>query len=138
MLSCVWQKGYNGQNMTERSCRQRAETVTISEKNNVVHGDLFGPMVVVGAAAAAALTVLMLLTQSQLSQLGFEISALEQELEQLDTQHEKLLVSHAMAYSPDRIEDYAINELGMIHPNPDQIRYIDIDTVDRNRKEPEE
>lgn len=117
--------------------RQDADCVTTdTNTKRVVYKDLFGPIVVVGTAVAAALSVLLLLTQSQLSQLGFEISALERELEQLDKQHEKLLVSHAMAYSPDRIEEYAVNELGMVHPNPDQIRYIDIDTVDSNRKEP--
>lgn len=95
------------------------------------------PLVLVGAAVAAALMVLLLLTQSQLSQMSFEISALEQKLKELETQHEKLLISHAGAYRLDRIEDRAVNELGMVHPNTDQIRYIEINTADSSRKEPE-
>jgi len=93
----------------------------------------FVPVILVGAAVAAALMVLLLLTQSQLSQISFEISALEQELNQLERQQEKLLVAYARAYSLDRIEERAVNELGMIHPNADQIRYIDIDTADSSR-----
>lgn len=122
------------------SYRPKVEKVTTVEKNTctkaAVNADPFVPLVVVGTAAAAAMMVLLLLTQSQLSQISFEISALEQELMQLETKHEKLLVSHAKVYSPNRIEEYAVNELGMIHPNPDQIRYIEIHTADSSRKEP--
>ena len=96
----------------------------------------FVPIFVVGTGLAAALMVLLLLTQAQLSQIGFEISALEQELETAETQYEKLLVSHAIAYNPNRIEEYAVNELGMVHPNLDQIRYIQIDTAESSREEP--
>lgn len=99
---------------------------------------VFVPVMIVGAAVTAALMVLLLLTQSQLSQISFEISALEQELTELESQHEKLLVAHARAYSLDRIEERAVNDLGMVHPNLDQIRYIDIDTADSSRKEPEQ
>lgn len=114
--------------ITEKEGKHRPEPKTVG---------VFVPMVIVGTAVAAALMVLLLLTQSQLSQTGFEISALEQELDLLESQHEKLLISHAKAYSLDRIEDYAVNELGMIHPNTDQIRYINIDTAGSSRKEPE-
>ena len=99
---------------------------------------VFIPIVIVGTAVAAALMVLLLLTQSQLSQISFEISALEQELIRLETQREKLQISHARAYRLERIEDRAVNELGMVHPNVDQIRYIDIHTADSSRKEPEQ
>ena len=124
------------------SYRPKTEQVTAEksdrkgEERNVV--PLFVPLAIVGTAAAAALMVLLLLTQSQLSQISFEISALEQELNNLEIQHEKLLISHAQAYRLDRIEEQAVNKLGMIHPNPDQIRYIYIDTADSSRKEPEQ
>ena len=124
------------------SDRPKAEQV-ITEKEEqhrltASPSNVFTPIVIVGTAVAAALMVLLLLTQSQLSRISFEISALEQELANLETQHEKLLISHAQAYSLDRIEDRAVNELGMIHPNIDQIRYIDIHTADSSRKEPEQ
>ena len=124
------------------SYRPKTEQV-ITEKDNerrteVIEVRVFIPIVIVGTAVAAALMVLLLLTQSQLSQISFEISALEQELTILESQHEKLLISHARAHSLDRIEDFAVNELGMVHPNTDQIRYIKIDTADSSRKEPEQ
>ena len=124
------------------SYRPKTEQV-ITEKDNerrteVIEVRVFIPIVIVGTAVAAALMVLLLLTQSQLSQISFEISALEQELTILESQHEKLLISHARAHSLDRIEDFAVNELGMVHPNTDQIRYINIDTADSSRKEPEQ
>ena len=115
----------------------------ITEKNEQhkteeIEVHVFTPIVIVGTAVAAALMVLLLLTQSQLSQISFEISALEQELNELESQHEKLLISHARAYRADRIEELAVNELGMVHPNTDQIRYIEIHTADSSRKEPEQ
>lgn len=97
---------------------------------------VYVPVAAVGAAIAAALMVLLLLTQSQLSQIGFEISALERQLKELESQQAKLRIAHAEAYSLSRIEDYAVNRLGMVRPNPDQIRYLEIDTVDTNRTEP--
>lgn len=124
------------------SYRPKVEKVIAETENKHIETqkevNVFVPIVIVGTAVAAALMVLLLLTQSQLSQISFEISALEQELMELETQYEKLRISHARAYSLDRIEDYAVNELGMIHPNTDQIRYIDIDTADGSRKEPEQ
>ena len=79
---------------------------------------------VVGTVTAAALTVLLLLTKSQLSQLGFAISALERELQALEMQHEKLIIAYAEAYSLERIEAYARDMLGMTRPEPSQYRYI--------------
>ncbi|MBQ3010246.1 MAG: cell division protein FtsL [Oscillospiraceae bacterium] len=121
------------------SYRPKVEPVITEERQtaDTPKGNSVTPLVLVGAAVAAALMVLLLLTQSQLSQMSFEISALEQKLKELETQHEKLLISHAGAYRLDRIEDRAVNELGMVHPNTDQIRYIEINTADSSRKEPE-
>ena len=119
------------------NARQKTEVIPKKETGKQRYLERpFVPIAVVGVGAVAALMVLLLLTQAQLSQIGFEISALEQELEVLETQHEKLLISHAKAYHPNRIEEYARQELGMVPPNPDQIRYIQIDTADSSRKEP--
>lgn len=90
------------------------------------------PITVVGTALTAALMVLLLLTQSQLSQIGFTVSALERELEMLETQRKKLLISHAECYGLERVEQYAKETLGMIHPNPDQYRFTDIETAEHS------
>lgn len=93
----------------------------------------FVPAAVVGFAVSAALMVLLLLTQSQLGQMSFAISALEQKRTELEIEQEKLLIAHAKAYSLERIEAYAVEKLGMVRPNPDQIRYIDIDMAASDR-----
>ena len=85
------------------------------------------PVTVVGTALAASLMVLLLLSKSQLSQMGFEISALERELEELESRRDKLLVAQTEAYRLERVEKYAKEVLGMVHPNPDQYRMIDIE-----------
>ena len=85
------------------------------------------PVTVVGTVLTAAMMVLLLLSKSQLSQMGFEISALEKELETLESQRDKLLIAQTEAYRLERVEQYAKEVLGMVHPNPDQYRMIDIE-----------
>ena len=85
------------------------------------------PVTVVGTALAASLMVLLLLSKSQLSQMGFEISALERELADLESHRDKLLIAKTEVYSLERVEQYAEEVLGMVHPNPDQYRTIDIE-----------
>lgn len=85
------------------------------------------PVTVVGTALAASLMVLLLLSKAQLSQMGFEISVLERELEELESRRDKLLIAQTEVYSLERVEQYAEEVLGMVHPNPDQYRTIDIE-----------
>ena len=106
---------------------QRGRTKTTQIKNRGAT-DAVVPITVVGTAMAAALMVLLLLSKSQLSQMGFEISALERELEVLQSQNDKLLIAQTEAYRLERVEQYAKEELGMMHPNPDQYRMIDIES----------
>ena len=88
------------------------------------------PVAVVGTALTAVLMVLLLLSLSRLSRLGFEISALEQELEREKDLRDRLRISYGEVYSLARVEQYAIEILGMVHPHPDQYRVIDIETAD--------
>ena len=85
------------------------------------------PLTVVGAALVAAMMVLLLLSKSQLSQMGFEITALEQELGELESRRDKLLIARTEVYGLERVEQYAKEVLGMVHPNSDQYRMIDIE-----------
>ncbi len=89
--------------------------------------DTVVPITVVGTVLAAAMMVLLLLSKSQLSQMGFEITALEQELAELESRRDKLLIATTEAYGLERVEQYAKEVLGMVHPNPDQYRMIDIE-----------
>ena len=98
-----------------------------AKKEKQAEDRLVMPVTVVGVVITAALMVLLLLLKSQLSQMGFEISALERELENLESQRDKLLIEQTEAYRLERVEQYAKEELGMVHPNPDQYRRIDIE-----------
>ena len=118
------------------SYRPSVDLAIETKEQGIPNANPFMPIVVVGTAVVAALMVLLLLTQSQLSQISFEISALETELANLERQQDKLLVAHAEAYRLEEIERYATEELGMVHPNPDLIRTIYIDTAERSREEP--
>ena len=104
---------------------QRGRSYGKDKKQAVANSAM--PVTVVGTALTAAMMVLLLLSKSQLSQMGFEISALERELEELESRRDKLLIAQTEAYSLERVEQYAEEVLGMVHPNPDQYRKIDIE-----------
>lgn len=89
------------------------------------------PDAVVGYAVAAALMVLLLLTQSRLSAMSFAVDELETKIAVLERAQDKLLIAHTQAYSLERVEDYAVNVLGMIRPTADQYIYIEADTNSR-------
>lgn len=96
------------------------------------------PVAVVGTALTAVLMVLLLLSYSQLSLMGFEISALEAELERQKDIQDRLCIAYEQVYSLARIEQYATETLGMVHPHPDQYRVIDIETADTVPRETED
>ena len=83
------------------------------------------PAAVVGYGIAAALMVLLLLCRAQLSAVSFVIDGLEREIALLESQREKLLIEQAYVYGLDRVETYAVDELGLVKPNPDQYIYIE-------------
>lgn len=108
-----------------------ARGTAVKDKKETANGAV--PITVVGTAVTAALMVLLLLSQSQLSQMGFAVSALERELEALTSQREKLVILYEETYSLERVEQYAKEVLGMVRPNPDQYRFTDIDTAGNTR-----
>ena len=108
-----------------------ARGTAVRNQKETANGEV--PITVVGTALTAAHMVLLLLSQSQLSQMGFAVSALERELETLTSQREKLVILYEETYSPERVERYAKEVLGMVRPNPDQYRWIDIDTAGDTR-----
>lgn len=55
-----------------------------------------------------------------------EIVTLTEELEELESMRENLKVRTDLQLNPDRIEDEAINRLGMYYPEGDQLRRIAI------------
>lgn len=86
---------------------------------------------VIGLAAAAALVVLSLVARVQLTRVSGDCAALESSISALEDEQSKLLIAYESAFNLTEIEDYAMNELGMVKPRNDQIFYISGDTGDK-------
>lgn len=76
----------------------------------------FAPLVIVGGIVAAAIVFGVLLEQVVLAQSAFKLADLRSRLAAQERRHEALLLDAAKLESPDRIERYARDQLGMVEP----------------------
>lgn len=89
------------------------------------------PTAILGFALAAVLLVFSLFARAQLNQTSLQVVKLQNQLELLETEHQKLLIEYEFAFNLAEIEDYAIRELGMQQPYSDQMFYINSGTADK-------
>jgi len=75
-------------------------------------------MVVLVIAAVFAI----LLEQVMLAQSGFKMAKLQQKIEKAETKHAELVLEAAKLSSSERIERFAISNLGMVRP--ERVEYI--------------
>lgn len=66
----------------------------------------------------------VVIQQVWLNYLGFQISQLKSEIVELETNNEKIKLQIANTISLEKIEEVAINQLGMIYPGSDSVHYI--------------
>ena len=83
-----------------------------------------GPFAVIGYVFAAVLLVLMLLARIQLTVISDSAAGLEAQIQELNTENDKLTVEYESVFNLAEVEAYATNELGMQKPRADQIRYL--------------
>ncbi len=89
------------------------------------------PAAVIGLLVAAVLLVFSLFARAQLSQTSIQVVRLQNQLTELETTHQKLLINYEYAFNLAEIEDYAMTQLGMQQPTSDQVYYINSGTVDK-------
>lgn len=82
------------------------------------------PLAFLGSACVVVLLVLMLLAQIQLTSISDTSVALEQQIEQLETERDKLRVEYETVFNLKDVEEYAVGVLGMQEPCEDQIYYL--------------
>lgn len=77
-----------------------------------------------GALAAAVLLVMLLLAQIQMTALSDSAAGLENRILELRAEQNRLAAAYETAFSLAEVEEYALNELGMQKPRPEQIVYL--------------
>lgn len=86
-----------------------------------------------GVLAKAALVLFVLVgaaiffvwTRSQVVELGLHLSELKRVESQALRRHQRLMVERATLRRVERIETYAIKQLGMVYPDPKKIKAVD-------------
>ena len=82
-------------------------------------------LLTLGYGLSAGLTVLLLLMQARLAVLSQETADLERQREALLQTQTRLQIAHASAFSPQRLDAYAL-DAGMVKPKGQQYAYIEI------------
>lgn len=77
-------------------------------------------VVVIDAALGLALVWLNLMVQD----LGYRIENTSSLIDRLDHEHSELIAEYEQATSPERLRRLAIDRLGMVTPQPGQVRAV--------------
>ena len=106
--------------------RTRAKT---AKKAQVAYG--ISIFAVVGFIAVAAMMFLALLANIKYTEVTNEILDLRTQLEELNEQEKKLIITYESVFDINEIEEYATTVLGMSKPDKDQIGTVRIHTEDK-------
>ena len=74
-----------------------------------------------GLVTAAAPAAMHLHHQNRCLKLSYEINELRAERSELQEQHRRLSAERAALESPATIEDWGLEQRGMVHPLPEQV-----------------
>lgn len=80
---------------------------------------------VAGWAGIAVLAVALLMSYIELNTLAGESYELREQLEVLEDAETRLLIEYESTFRLDEVEEYAINMLGMVRADSDQVKYLD-------------
>ena len=82
------------------------------------------PLAIIASVGVAIVVVAVLLEQVVLAQSAFKLARVRAHVVKAEAEHQELLLEATRLGSPGRIEKYAMEELGMVKPGPDNTDYI--------------
>ena len=96
------------------------------------------PALFVSALLCIIMLLCGLLGRNYIVILSDEADALQNEIALLTQEQVQLKIEHAMTFSPEETERYAIENLGMKKPGAEQIYYIEIEAGEQSAEKEEE
>ena len=87
-------------------------------------GTRLSPFTILAVIAIGGIVAAILLEQVVLAQSAFKLTKIRQELTVAEENREVLMLEAAKLDSAARIEKYARENLGMVDPEPQNVRYI--------------
>ncbi len=89
------------------------------------------PLAVMGFLVAAALMVMTLMARVQLTELTASASALNSQIQQLETEEEHLRVKYESTFNLTEVEKYATKTLGMVRVSDDNVINLHMGQADK-------
>ena len=94
-------------------------------------GRRVAPLAILAGICALAIVFGVLLEQVVLAQSAFRLARIRHRLVQAEERHERLMLEVAGLESPERIDRYARERLGMLEPRSDQLEFVVADVRSR-------
>lgn len=89
------------------------------------------PLAIIGYVCAAILIVFTLMAKIQLTEVTDTSAQLEEQLSDLKTAQNRLLINYEKAFNLTEIEEYATKQLGMQRPRDEQVFYLESTVPDK-------
>ena len=89
------------------------------------------PFSALGFAVAALLLFLVVMGYVQMAALSYESASLQEQLTELNEAEARLKIKYEGTFDLDRIEQYAVSELGMVPAANSQVYYVNSLAPDR-------
>ncbi|HHU04973.1 MAG TPA: hypothetical protein GXZ65_00640 [Clostridiales bacterium] len=89
------------------------------------------PFTAVGFAVAAVLLFLVVMGYVQMAAISYESAELQQQLAELNEIENRLKIEYESTFDLDKIEQFAVNELGMVPAANSQVFYINSSAPDK-------
>lgn len=117
----------------EAESREEAKTREKVKKARTASRAVYkiSPVSVIGVLLLVGITVLMLLAYVQLTELSAETTKLKNQLSDLKTTNEQLVMAYESSFNLNEIEEYAKNTLGMVKPDASQVQILNIYNSDK-------
>lgn len=89
------------------------------------------PTALIGYACAAILLIFTLMAKIQLTEVTDQSAKYMEQLDQLKSDQNRLLINYEKAFNTTEVETYATTQLGMQRARDDQVCYLDSDVPDK-------
>lgn len=108
------------------SAKPQLKVVSRRKKKGLIDraGTKLAPLTILAVIAIGAIVSAILLEQVVLAQSAFKLTKIRQELTTAEENREVLMLEAAKLESAARIERYARENLGMVDPEAQNVRYI--------------
>lgn len=101
------------------------ERVSIRTEKKAVSRQGISLFAIAGWASVAVLAVALLMSYIELNTIANQSYELRSQLEELEMEETRLMIEYESTFQLDEVEEYAINMLGMVRADDDQVKYLD-------------